>query len=123
MITEVEIADGWEHLHWKQQVNIAKGIAAEMGKTLDEPVSGAAARSVIQGELRRRADRERELARSVAEPTIAPGVATLPIRLLRDTWNGEERVRADGDVIDWPIEDAKRLLAAKVAERADPLPG
>lgn len=48
---------------------------------------------------------------------------TTPIRLLRDTWVGEQRVHADGSVVEWPLADAKRLIAAGVAVRADPLPG
>jgi len=48
---------------------------------------------------------------------------TAPIRLIRDTWVGETRVRADGEVIEMPTADARRLIDAGVAERADPLPG
>lgn len=46
-----------------------------------------------------------------------------PIRLIRDTWRGEDRIHADGSVTLWSLEDAKRLIASGVAERADPLPG
>lgn len=46
---------------------------------------------------------------------------TTQIKLLRDTWRGEERVVADGRTIAWPLTDAKRLIEAGVAERKDPL--
>lgn len=46
-----------------------------------------------------------------------------PIRLIRDTWRGEDRITADGNVTLWPLDDAKRLIGSGVAERADPLPG
>lgn len=45
------------------------------------------------------------------------------IKLLRDTWVGEDRVKADGSVIEMPAKDARRLIEAGVAERCDPLPG
>ena len=46
-----------------------------------------------------------------------------PIRLVRDTWVGEERIVADGSIIEMPAKDARALIEAGVAERADPLPG
>lgn len=46
-----------------------------------------------------------------------------PIKLIRDTWVGEERIVANGKVIEMPAKDARRLIEAGVAERADPLPG
>lgn len=46
-----------------------------------------------------------------------------PIVLIRDTWVGEERIRADGKIIEMPAKDARRLIDAGIAERADPLPG
>lgn len=46
-----------------------------------------------------------------------------PIKLKRDTWVGEERIIADGSIIEMPAKDARRLIDAGVAERADPLPG
>ena len=46
-----------------------------------------------------------------------------PIKLIRDTWVGEERIVADGKIIGMPAKDARRLIEAGVAERADPLPG
>lgn len=52
------------------------------------------------------------------------GAARLaPIKLIRDTWVGEERIPADGSIIEMPARDARRLIEAGVAERADPLPG
>lgn len=48
---------------------------------------------------------------------------TAPIRLIRDTWVGNERIVADGSIIEMPSKDARRLIDAGVAERADPLPG
>lgn len=47
----------------------------------------------------------------------------VPLTLTRDTWQGEERVVADGSVTYWSLEDAKRMIEAGVADRADPLPG
>lgn len=46
-----------------------------------------------------------------------------PIKLTRDTWVGEERIKADGSIIEMPAKDARRLIEAGVAERCDPLPG
>ncbi len=48
---------------------------------------------------------------------------TAPIKLLRDTWRGEERVVADGKTVQWPVKDARRLIESGVAVRMDPLPG
>lgn len=45
------------------------------------------------------------------------------IKLLRDTWVGEDRIKADGKIIEMPAKDARVLIDAGVAERADPLPG
>ena len=46
-----------------------------------------------------------------------------PVKLLRDTWVGEDRVVADGSIIEMPAKHARILIEAGVAERADPLPG
>ena len=46
-----------------------------------------------------------------------------PIRLIRDTWVGEDRIVADGSIIEMPAKDARALIEGGVAERADPLPG
>lgn len=46
------------------------------------------------------------------------------VKLVRDYWieDGIDRVRA-GELIELPLEEARRLLNAGVAERTDPLPG
>lgn len=49
--------------------------------------------------------------------------ALAPIRLIRDTWVGEDRIVADGSIIEMPAKEARALIEAGVAERADPLPG
>jgi len=46
-----------------------------------------------------------------------------PVKLIRDTWVGEDRVKADGKIINMPAKDARALIEAGVAERCDPLPG
>lgn len=54
---------------------------------------------------------------------MAPEMKKLtPITLLRDYWPETERVKA-GTKMDLPVAEAKRLIEAGVAERADPLPG
>lgn len=50
-------------------------------------------------------------------------VKMAPIRLVRDTWVKEDRIVADGSIIELPAKDARRLIDAGVAVRADPLPG
>ena len=57
------------------------------------------------------------------EADLADKEILAPIKLLRDTWVGDERIKADGKVIGMPAKDARRLIEAGVAERADPLPG
>lgn len=47
----------------------------------------------------------------------------VPVKLIRDTWVGTERIVADGSIRDFPLKDARALIEAGVAERADPLPG
>ena len=47
---------------------------------------------------------------------------TVPVMLLRDYWPETERVAA-GTKIDLPSAEARRLIDAGVAGRADPLPG
>jgi len=44
-----------------------------------------------------------------------------PIKLTHDFWGEDGRVKA-GSVIDVDVKTAKEMLAAKKAERADPLP-
>lgn len=50
-------------------------------------------------------------------------VATVPVKLFYAYW-AEEDVRLEaGQIIDVPIEQAKALIAAGKAERADKFPG
>ncbi len=118
-----EIPEDWTSLQWKQQVAIANAIADDRGITLDHALNGAEARAAINGEINRRAREQAMRERAVDQPEIPEGVKTVPIIILRDTWLGEQRVRASGEPVDWPIAEAKKLIAAKAAERADPLPG
>lgn len=50
-------------------------------------------------------------------------VKTAPIKLLFDFWAVEDVRTPAGTVIDLPTDQAKALIAAGKAERADPLPG
>lgn len=47
----------------------------------------------------------------------------VPVRLLYDTWDENETRVPAGRVIELDLEDAKNLIRAGKAERADPLPG
>lgn len=48
---------------------------------------------------------------------------TAPVTLIRDYWPAnDERIPA-GTRIDLPVAEARRLIDANVAERADALPG
>lgn len=49
--------------------------------------------------------------------------ATVPIMLFKDAWDADGERCAAGGVYDWPVAGAKALIAAKKAERADPMPG
>lgn len=118
-----EIPEGWTNLHWKQQVALATDICEDRGQPDKAPKNGAEARAIINGEINRRMQDETMRSRSVDQPEIPAGEKTIPIILHRDTWLGEQRVRAEGKPVDWPLKEAKKLLDAKVAERADPLPG
>lgn len=114
-MSQVEIPNEWQQLQWKQQVAIANGILAQQSKgTISE---AAQARAVIDLEARRRAALPKD------EPVKRDAGGNVPLRLLRDTWHGEERIRADGSISQWSLDDAKRLIASGVAARADPLPG
>ena len=46
------------------------------------------------------------------------------VKLVRDYWKEEgiDRVKA-GELVELPVDEARRLLNAGVAERTDPLPG
>lgn len=46
-----------------------------------------------------------------------------PVRILRDTWDGEGQRHKAGKVIEVETAIAKELITNGVAERADPLPG
>jgi len=46
-----------------------------------------------------------------------------PVRLLYDTWLEEDLRTKAGAVIEVTVAEAKQLIAAGKAERADPLPG
>ena len=48
---------------------------------------------------------------------------TAKIKLLYDAWLDEDVRTPAGSVVDTDIETAKRLIAEKKAERADPFPG
>jgi hypothetical protein len=46
------------------------------------------------------------------------------VKLVRDYWieEGIDRLKA-GELVELPVDEARRLLNAGVAERTDPLPG
>lgn len=48
---------------------------------------------------------------------------TVPILLRKDVWGDDDARHAAGSVVDWPVDAARRLIAAGKAERADPMPG
>lgn len=55
---------------------------------------------------------------------MAPEMKKLaPVTLIRDYWPEEDKRIAAGTTLEMPAAEAKRLIAAGVAERADPLPG
>lgn len=124
----IEIPDGWQQMQWRQQVRLANDIqeAARSDGPAKAPVTeAAAARAVIEHEVRRQS-RENVTARdhkTDERPKDDGVVRNVPLRLLRDTWEGENRVRADGTTTLWSLDDAKRLIASGVAIRMDPLPG
>lgn len=47
----------------------------------------------------------------------------VPVRLIHDVWLKDEERTAAGTVVSVSLGEAKRLIAAGKAERADPLPG
>lgn len=116
----IEIPAEWQQMHWKKQVALAHEIAVANGKPKDE-LEAAEARAIIDNETRRRADETR--APVPVKPVVPKEEPKVQLKLLRDTWQGETRIRADGRVTEWSLADAKRLIAQGVAERADPLPG
>lgn len=55
---------------------------------------------------------------------MAPEMKKLaPVRLIRDYWAKEDERTPAGTILELPTADAKRLIEAGVAERADPMPG
>lgn len=48
---------------------------------------------------------------------------TVPVRLVYDVWFREEERTPAGAVVSVSLDEAKALIAAAKAERADPLPG
>jgi hypothetical protein len=124
MTDTFELPQQWQLLHWKQQVILAKQAMVLLEKEPKEKLEASEARAILQEFEQRQATTLREaMAKPKREPVVPKGEVSVPLRLLRDTWQGEERIRADGKVTNWPLEDAKRLIAADVAVRADPLPG
>ncbi len=118
------LPEQWQLLHWKQQVTLAKSALVAFDREPKEHMDASEARAILSGVEKQLANVTREtMAKPSATPVIPEGEVSVPLRLLRDTWQGEDRVRADGKVTMWPLSDAKRLIDAKVAERADPLPG
>ncbi len=59
----------------------------------------------------------------VEPKVLEPRVRTIAVRLLYDTWLEEDVRTVAGTVVDVDIEDAKRMIKDKKAERADPMPG
>lgn len=114
----IEIPEGWQQLHWKQQVALANELFP--GRGIDE---AAEARGAIDHEVRRRAH---EATRPVVEkPEVPAEVPTLEVYLDYDVWIGEDqRVRANPDeAVAIPRDLAIRMLKEGKARRADPLPG
>jgi hypothetical protein len=48
---------------------------------------------------------------------------TTPVKLLYAVWLEEGKRTPAGTVLEVPVSEAKKLIAAGKAERADPLPG
>lgn len=48
--------------------------------------------------------------------------ASVPILLTHDAWIGDERHYA-GDTVEFPVDQAKKLIAEGKATRNDPFPG
>jgi len=65
---------------------------------------------------------QQEIDKALSAPKAGSEKKT-PIKLLYDTWFEEDiRTRA-GKVVEVSISEAKRLISAGKAERADPIPG
>jgi len=65
---------------------------------------------------------QQEIDKALSAPKGKPVPAT-PVRLLYDRWDETETRIPAGTVISVSIPDAKKLISAGKAERADPLPG
>jgi hypothetical protein len=127
----IELPAEWQQLHWKTQVNLAQDILSDMPSltpsqqatlSLGDKMEASTARAIIATEAKRQMSDTRKPA--AIDPVVPESTATIPLRLFRDTWQDEIRIRADGRVTQWSLDDAKRLLAIDgLAERADPLPG
>ncbi len=114
-MSDIAIPAEWQQLHWKKQVKLAEEISGKQGLEASE------AKAIIEAEARKRADDSRKPA--IVDPVVSDDEVQVPLRLKRDTWQGETRIRADGRITLWSLDDAKRLIAADIASRADPLPG
>lgn len=68
---------------------------------------------------------QQEIDKALSEPKAAPVKAEpmIPVKLLYDRWNADEIREPAGKIIDVAISEAKKLIAAGKAQRADPLPG
>lgn len=47
----------------------------------------------------------------------------VPVKLIYDVWLEEDQRTPSGTVLDLPLDQARGLIDAGKAERADPLPG
>lgn len=68
---------------------------------------------------------QQEIDKALSEPKSTPAKAEpmIPVKLLYDRWNADEIREPAGKIIDVSISEAKKLIAAGKAQRADPLPG
>lgn len=65
---------------------------------------------------------QQEIDKVLAAPKAKPEKTT-PVKILYDTWFEEDIRTPAGKVVSVSVSEAKRLIAAGKAERADPLPG
>jgi hypothetical protein len=94
--------------------------AEELGITVDDNWSEAELQAEIDKALAAPAKPAKGVKPAKAEKKAE---AKTPVKLLYDTWLVEDERTPAGKVIEVTITDAKRLIAAGKAERADPLPG
>jgi len=57
------------------------------------------------------------------EKSMTEAKKSVPVRLVYDVWFQDGERTAAGAVVSLDLEEAKALIAAGKAERADPLPG